>query len=204
MNWLTTLIKKAYDFFVSQGKSPKSAKRKANKLAQAAPSAFRKLHPNELEKLGYSRTSKRYALKGARITAKTPTISEKAWRNKEAASYGLTPKTLPQARAHGAVGYRTEAQRLGTAKARITRFGNSLRDRLARDIGKKVEGYGGNSSYRITRAMANQVPSWREHKLAGGYVPDGDWHNLVDVARHYDDPQIAYLRMSPSAYQVAA
>jgi|SRR5271166_685067 len=196
------LTAQVFDFVIGRGKPEKIAIRRAKKIEAAPASAFRRLHPKELKKLEYSAKSKRYALKGAAINKNTITISERQWRNKEAAQYNETPETLPAARRRGEVGYRTAAQKEATAKAVKTRFRNSVRRRVQGGVGDNIEGYGGKHSYRITRPMADHFEEWRNRKLAGEWLDDGTWHAMIDIARRYNDPEIGMLRASPPAYGV--
>ncbi len=196
------LTAQVFDFVIGRGKPEKIAIRRAKKIEGAPSSAFVKLHPKQLEKLGFSPKSKRYALKGAAINKNTITISERQWRNKEAARYGETPETLPLARRRGEIGYRTAAQKEATAKSVKTRFQNSIRRRVNRDVGKKIETYGDKDPYRITKPMADQFEEWRNRKLAGEWLDDGIWHAMIDIARRYNDPEIGLLRASPPPYGI--
>jgi hypothetical protein len=60
---------------LSLGRSERTATRKARLLGSASFANFVRLTPDQNVKLGYSPKARHYALKGARITKATPTIS---------------------------------------------------------------------------------------------------------------------------------
>jgi hypothetical protein len=123
-----SLFAKLRDAVLALGKSERTATHKARLLSSASFSDFARLTPEQNAKLGLSRKSRRYVLKGTRrITKTTPTISARQFETKRASElFGLTPERATQARRHGAVSYVSADQRERVAKAAITREENKV------------------------------------------------------------------------------
>ena len=89
-------------------------------------SDFRRLTPDENEREGFSRKARRYVLKSVRrLTKRTPTISARQHETlRTQQEYGFAkPEIATHARQHGALAYKTAAQREAVAKARVKREG---------------------------------------------------------------------------------
>ena len=184
----------------------RTASRKAQLLASASYTDFRRLTPAENAKIGLSPKARHYVLKSAkRISKSTPTISARQHETKRAqALFKLSPEQATEARKQGAISYKTARQRESVAKAKNTHFSNTLPDKIDRDVRRnaRIEGYKGKPHYRLTRKMGELALTARARKLAGEYLPDGEWHAMVDVAKHYNDPKYEYLRASPGSFSI--
>lgn len=105
--------------------SPRVAKR----IAGRAIEDFRKLSPAELLKIGQSPKSERYIERGARLTKKTPTISKRQFRTKEA---GLTPERLAKAHRAGEREYKARPGSTPAATEAQARAQSETRARFRR------------------------------------------------------------------------
>ena len=191
------------------GRSERTATRKARLLASASFSDFTRLTPEQNVKLGLSPKARHYVLKTAkRITKATPTISARQFETKRARElYKLTPKQATEARRQGAIRYTSAGQRERVAKAAITREEN----RVIAEI-KKLRASGeivpSNSPdqrrhgqfYPVTPDADRRYRDIRRRKLAGEFIPDGEWQWFIDYARRLKDPQYELLRGSPAAF----
>ena len=191
------------------GRSERTATRKARLLASASFSDFTRLTPEQNVKLGLSPKARHYVLKTAkRITKATPTISARQFETKRARElYKLTPKQATEARRQGAIRYTSAGQRERVAKAAITREEN----RVIAEI-KKLRASGeivpSNSPdqrrhgrfYSVTPDADRRYRDIRRRKLAGEFIPDGEWQWFIDYARRLKDPQYELLRGSPAAF----
>jgi hypothetical protein len=102
------------------GRSERTAARKARLLSSASFADFVRLTPEQNVKLRLSPKARHYALKGARITKATPTISARQFETKRTSElFGLSPETATQARQRGAISYASADQRERVAKAAI-------------------------------------------------------------------------------------
>jgi hypothetical protein len=127
MSAKSSLFKKIRAAALALGRSGRTADRKARLLSSASYSDFVRLTPKQNVRLGLSPTARHYALKGARITRATPTISARQFEAKRTDElFGLTPETATQARRNGAVSYVSADQRERVAKAAITREENKV------------------------------------------------------------------------------
>ena len=117
---------------------------------------FVRLTPEQNVKLGLSPKARHYALKGARITKATPTISARQFETKRARElFGLTPEKATQARRHGAISYVSADQRERVAKAAITREetqghrGHQEAARVRRGTSQAIRQTSGGTELRI-------------------------------------------------------
>jgi hypothetical protein len=204
----TSLFTKIRATALALGRSEQTATRKARILASASFSDFVRLTPKENAKVGLSPKARHYALKGARITKSTPTISARQFETKRAGElFGLTPETATEARRHGAVSYVSADQRERVAKAAITREENKVVAAI-----KKLRASGGTvpsnspdkrrhgTSHPISEHAEGRYRAIRRRKLAGEHIPDGEWQWFIDYARRLKDPQYELLRGSPAAF----
>jgi hypothetical protein len=190
------------------GRSERTAARKARLLSSASFADFVRLTPEQNVKLGLSPKASHYALKGARITKATPTISARRFETKRASElFGLTPEKATEARRHGAISYTSADQRERVAKASITREENKVvsaikKMRASRETvpshspDKRRHG----SSYPVSEYAERRYRALRRRKLAGEHIPDGDWQWLVDYARRFKDPRHELMCGSPAAF----
>jgi hypothetical protein len=204
-----SLFAKLRDAVLALGKSERTATHKARLLSSASFSDFARLTPEQNAKLGLSRKSRRYVLKGTRrITKTTPTISARQFETKRASElFGLTPERATQARRHGAVSYVSADQRERVAKAAITREENKVVAAIkkTRASGQTVPS---NSPDRrrhgtlhpVSEHAEGRYRAIRRRKLAGEHIPDGEWQWFIDYARRLKDPQYELLRGSPAAF----
>lgn len=193
---------------LARGASERTATRKAKFLASAPHSEFVRLTPEQNVKAGFSPKARRYAVKGVRITKSTPTISARQHETKRAAElFGLSPEQATEARRQGAIDYSSAAQRERVAKAKRTRDENAFVKRVeaAERAGERVANHSPDPlrhgrSWRTRRGSAERIRELRRRKLAGEFIPDGEWQELIDYADRFEDPEAAKLRGSPGAY----
>jgi len=177
-------------------------------LESASFADFNRLTPEQNVKLGLSPKARHYALKGARITKATPTISARQFETKRAIElFGLSPEKATQARQYGAISYASADQRERVAKAAITREENKVVAAIKkmRASGETVPS--GSPDKRrhgtlhpVSEHAERRYRTLRRRKLAGEHIPDGDWQWLVDYARRFKDPKYELMRGSPAAF----
>jgi hypothetical protein len=190
------------------GRSEQTATRKARLLASASFSDFVRLTPKQNAKVGLSPKARHYALKAARITKATPTISARQFETKRAGElFGLTPDRATQARRHGAVSYVSADQRERVAKAAITREENKVVTAIKklRASGETVPSNSPDkrrhgTSHPVSEHAEGRYRAIRRRKLAGEHIPDGEWQWFIDHARRLKDPRYELLRGSPAAF----
>jgi len=189
-------------------RAERTATRKARLLATASYSNFVRLTPGQNVKLGLSPKARHYALKGARITRSTPTISARRFETKRAAElFGLTPEKATAARRHGAISYTSANQRERVAKAAITREETRVISEIKRlrASGEQVPSLSPDrrrhgTSHPVSEYAERRYRTLRRRKLNGEHIPDGDWQWLVDYARRFKDPKYELMRGSPAAF----
>jgi hypothetical protein len=208
MSAKTSLLAKIRAAVLALGRSERTASRKARLLSSASYSDFVRLTPEQNVKLGLSPKARHYALKGARITEATPTISARQFEIKRTSElFGLSPETATQARQRGAISYASADQRGRVAKAAITREENNIIAAIKklRSSGDTVPSNSPDkrrhgSSYSVSEYAERRYRALRRRKLAGEHIPDGDWQWLVDYARRFKDPKYELMRGSPAAF----
>ena len=127
MSARSSLFAKIRAAALALGRSERTATRKARLLDSASYANFVRLTPEQNVRLGLLPKARHYALKDARITKATPTISARQFETKRASElFGLTPENATQARRHGAVSYVSADQHERVAKAAITREENKV------------------------------------------------------------------------------
>ena len=185
--------------------------RKAKLLQSASYAQFVRLTPEQNVKLGFTPKARHYVLKGTkRLTKATPTISAREYEKKKAKElHGLTPEQATEARKHGAVDYVTAEQRERVSKAATTREETKIAKAVNAGEGGEIlsntpkpKTHG--KYLHIRPGMGQWYRKMRRAKLAGETIPDGDWHAMIDLAKHYNDPKYAVLRSSPGAFNAAA
>jgi hypothetical protein len=190
------------------GSSERTAAHKARLLSGASYSKFVRLTPEQNVKFGLSPKARHYALKGARITKATPTISARQFETKRASElFGLTPEKATQARHHGAVAYVSADQRERVVRAAITREENKVVAAIKRlrASGETVPSNSPDrrrhgSSHPVSEHAEGRYRAIRRRKLAGEHIPDGEWQWFIDYARRLKDPQYELLRGSLAAF----
>jgi hypothetical protein len=203
-----SVFAKVRDAMLSLDRSERTATRKARLLSSASYSDFIRLTPKQNAKVGLSPKARHYALKGARITKSTPTISARQFETKRAAElFGLTPERATQARRHGAVSYASADQRERVAKAAITREENKVVAAIKkmRASGQTVPSNSPDrrrhgTSHSVSEHAEGRYRAIRRRKLGGEHIPDGEWQWFIDYARRLKDPQYELLRGSPAAF----
>jgi hypothetical protein len=169
-------------------------------------SSHRRLSPAENTKAGFSPTARRYVPKDInRIGKRAATISHRqheTLRTKE--RYHIaTPELATEARKRGALNYTSAVQRERVAKAAITREEKKYRFALEARDGQYIEA---NNPRRrrervhITAAAIGRYLENRRKKLNGEHIPEGDWQQMMDIARAVGDARGELLRGSPGAF----
>ena len=204
----TSVFTKIRDAVLAIGRSERTASRKARLLSSASFSDFVRLSPKQNARVGLSPKARHYALKGARITRSTPTISAYGFETKRASElFGLTPGRATEARRHGAISYTSANQRERVAKAAITREETKVISEIKRlrASGEQVPSHSPDrrrhgTSHPVSEYAERRYRALRRRKLAGEHIPDGDWQRLVDYARRFKDPRYELMRGSPAAF----
>jgi hypothetical protein len=162
---------------------------------------WRRATPAENVRLGKSAKARNYVPKNVRKVGKrTKHISARQFetlRTKE--EYGLASlEVATQARQHGAQNYKSAKQREAVARAGDTRFNKAVDNLVGeympspRDDRKKRRGF------VLRNGSKEQFFENRDKKLRGEYIPDGEWHAMMDVAKKAKDKRLPQLRLSPS------
>jgi hypothetical protein len=174
------------------------------KLANASYSDFVRLTPEQNVKLGFGPKTRRDALRDARVTKATATISARAHETKRAAwLFDFSPEQATEARKQGALSYTSADQRERVAKAARTRADKRVGAGVAERARLPVNSSNPKRHGRTIVLRPSDHERYRElrrRKLSGESLPDGDWHWMVDVASHFSDPDATALRASPSAF----
>jgi hypothetical protein len=208
MSAKVSIFAKIRSAMLALGRPERTAARKARLLSSASFADFVRLTPEQNVTLGLSSKARHYAIKGARITKATPTISARQFETKRASElFGLTPEKATQARRHGAISYVSADQRERVAKAAITREENNVIAAIKklRSSGDTVPSNSPDkrrhgSFYPVSEYAERRYRALRRRKLAGEHIPDGDWQWLVDYARRFKDPKYELMRGSPAAF----
>jgi hypothetical protein len=208
MSARSSLFAKIRSAALALGRSEQTATRKARLLSSASYADFVRLSPGQNIKVGLSPKARHYALKDARITKATPTISARQFETKRASElFGLTPERATQARRHGAISYVSADQRERVAKAALTREENKVivAIKKLRASGQTVSSNSPDkrrhgSSHPVSEYAERRYRALRRRKLAGEHIPDGDWQWLVDHARRFMDPKYELMRGSPAPF----
>ena len=204
-----SLFTKIRNAALALGRSEQTATRKARLLSRASYADFVRLSPVQKNvKLGLSPKARHYALKGARISKATPTISARQFATKRSRDlFGVTPEQATEARRQGAISYTLPDQRERVAKAAITREESKViaeikKLRASREHvpsnspDKRRHG----SGHPISADAERRYQVIRRRRLAGEFIPDGEWRWFSDYARRLKDPQYELLRGSPAAF----
>jgi hypothetical protein len=203
-----SLFAKIRSAMLALGRSERAATRKARLLSSASYSDFIRLTPEQNVNFGLSSKARHYALKSARVTKATPTISARQFETKRAIElFGLTPEKATQSRRRGAIAYASADQRERVAKAAITREENNVIAAI-KQLRSSGEAVPSNSpdkrrhgtSHPVSEHAEGRYRAIRRRKLAGEHIPDGEWQWFIDHARRLKDPQYELLRGSPAAF----
>jgi len=205
----SSLFAKVRNAALALGQSARTATRKADLLESASFVDFVRLTPKQNVKLGLSPKARHYALKDAtRVIKATPTISARQYETKRARElYKLTPEQATKARRRGAVSYTSADQRERVARAAITREENKVIAEIKklRASGETVPSNSPDQRrhgrfYSVTPDAERRYRDIRRRKLAGAFIPDGEWQWFIDYARRLKDPHYELLRGSPAAF----
>jgi hypothetical protein len=177
------------------------------RLRKAAFADFVRLTPKQNIAAGYSSKARRYALKSpgglaTRVTARTPTISARQYETKRAAAlFGMSPESATQARARGVIPYVSGVQQERVAKAIDTRQSR----KVEKHIGELIPSSHPKKRYAtvLTAEKYERFKRTIRRRLNGEYIPDGEWHEMVDIATRYKDPRLPLLKMSPNVTSFA-
>jgi hypothetical protein len=180
-------------------KLPKNLTRSQRALLRAPPGGVRRV--TEAEKLAHpSKFSPggSYLIRaGAKVTARTPFITRSRkidWLT------GVSHGKAAKLRATGELRYGTAAAEVQAGKTKETR-------RLQREVKRITRAElpptlppsrrPRRRFYPVTSAMRDNFIGLRRRKLLGEYLDNGDWHQLVDIARAINDPALSALMKSP-------
>jgi hypothetical protein len=163
-------------------------------LASASHEALRRASPAECVRMGYSPLARRYVLETTKATSRTPSISARAaetLRTRE--RYGLqSPEIATEARKQGALEYQSAEQRERVAKAAGTRLDKremSVIEKL-RAEGERIKSANphrpSGRGFHVKPGDAERYSAIVRRKMAGEWIPDGDWHWAVDIAKAID------------------
>jgi hypothetical protein len=203
-----SLFNKIRNAALALGRSERAATGNARLLTSASFADFVRLTPEQNFKLGLSPKARHYALKRARVTKATPTISARQFETRRASElFGLSPGKATQARLQGAISYTSTDQRERVAKAAMTREETRVISEIKR-LRASGETVPSNSqdkrrhgtSHSVSEYAERRYRALRRRKLAGEHIPDGDWQWLVDYARRFKDPKYELMRGSPAAF----
>jgi hypothetical protein len=173
--------------------------------ASVSPDALRAATKAEKVKLGYTGKARVFIRKyTTRVTKRTPLISERQYDKKVT---GFTREKAAEARAHGALDYKTAQAQETAAKARAKRaepgYARDFLHATARDaaagvrIAKAGGKNGGKVSFPVKVDSATQALRNRERRLQGKFIPDGEYQMMLDYSAHYSDPFYELMRGSP-------
>ncbi len=198
------------------------------RIEAAPASEFRRLSKTELEKLGYSSKSARYIEIGKRIARGVKTISKRLFTVKKTgaspeamARAHAEGELIYKSRKTQAAAEKQRKSRLEQKTKRNAKLELELADkkykpfsakqaeRAAFNFEKKVS----NLKYAQPGARARDTRSWRISQLSRDqavdvyrrklgdpsyWAPNGDYHNMLDIARAAGDPNIGRLLQSKS------
>jgi hypothetical protein len=179
--------------------------RRTGSRTRRSYSDYRRLKPNENERLGFTPLARHYVLKNVkRLTSRTPSISAYAHETLRTRQlHGLTPKQATMARREGGISYSSADQASRVAKAADRR--------LAKKARKSVGEYLPTSNprrkrtrFRFTDETMKNFERNRKRKLRGEWLDNAEWFEIMDTARALNDHRILQLRASPApaAYEV--
>lgn len=197
----------------------KSALRWARQVEKDALSEFRRASPVENVLLGFSPKARRYVKKGGRVTRRTRSISARQAETKRVKEqYGFaSPEIATKAREGGALSYRNAQARETAQRTKDAAYLKKLHRQIeqAAERGERIPEHGKPTTKRIRKGRrtfevhtgfraqyrhADRVVDWRERKLAGETLDDGDWHMMMDYAERFKDPARHLLRASPGSF----
>ncbi len=180
--------------------SPRLRRHSSTSLLKASVRAdtLRPATKTEKAKLGYTGKARIFIRKDAsRITKRTPMISERQFDRK---ATGLIREKASEARRFGGLDYKTAAARETAAKsgdARLLRKVESSQGQFipTANPSRKHKGRG----FKLQDGAIERFERNRPRKLRGEEIPDGEWHEMMDIAARFNDARIAQLRLSPKA-----
>jgi hypothetical protein len=183
----------------------KSSRRNSSRTRHSY-SDYRRLSPNENERLGFTRTARHYVLKDVeRVTARTPSITARALETLRARQlHGVaTPEQATMARREGGISYSSADQANRVEKAADRR----LRKKVRESVGEYLPTSNPRrkrTRFNFTNERMKTFERNRERKLRGEWLDNGEWFEMMDTARALKDHRILQLRASPApaSYEV--
>lgn len=161
-------------------KAPRGATRAVTKAEKLA-------HPNRFSKGG------EYLVRAdAKVTSRTPFVTRTRitdWFR------GVSHGKASKLRATGELPYKTATSADQAAKARVAfglRRAAKTIERIERPPGKR----GRSRFYQPNQAARDSFVRLRAKKLRGIYLPEGDWHQTIDIAKGINDLMLSALMKS--------
>lgn len=181
-----------------------------NRLSSVSYEVLRRATPAETLVLTHGKSSKarRYVKASTkRVTAKTPSVSARAYENKRNVSlHGVKAAEATELRKTGEIGYRDQSTAARTVKAQETRLFHNADKRIGEYIpssNPKRKGRRGRGQY-LNRDALDRYREYRERKLNGEELSQGQWAEMVDIGAALKDPKLRQLRKSASSPDVGA
>jgi hypothetical protein len=180
--------------------------RRNNSRTRRSYSDYRRLKPNENERLGFTRTARHYVLKNVeRVTSRTPSISARAHETLRARQlHGLaSPEQATMARREGGISYSSADQARRVEKAADRRLIKRARERIDKHL-PTSNPRRKRTRFRFTDEKMKNFERNRARKLRGEWLDNGEWFEMMDIARAVNDHRILQLRASPApaAYEL--
>lgn len=175
----------------------------------------------------------RDAAKAARDAVRAQTVSNRqraqsSIRNRtgEVSSREKHAKHIKTEIKAGRRGYSSEAAGKAAEKNKSAAYARKLRARIedAARRHKRIPEYAGpgapkpltksvrkgrgtftvRTGFQARYSHADRIHELRERKLAGDELDDGDWHQMIDYAEYFKDPERERLRSSPGSFTIKA
>jgi hypothetical protein len=156
--------------------------------------------------MGFSPKARRYVSADVhKVTKRTASISARAADTKRTQErYGFPTRELAtEARRAGALQYTSADQRERVAKAARTRVVTRVKKAVGRREAVPTNSPNKRRHGRIVTLRQGDADRYRDLKrrrLAGETLPIGDWVWLMDVGQFYGDPDVDFMRGSPSSF----
>lgn len=175
-------------------KLPKGLTRNQRALIKAPRGGTRAV--TKAEKLAHpSRFSKggEYLVRaGAKVTKRTPYVTRTRmtdWLR------GVSHGKASRQRATGELPYKTAASAKQAAKARVT-FGLRRAAKTVERVERPPGARDRSRYYRPNQGARDNFVRLRAKKLWGIYLAEGDWHQMIDIAKAINDPMLSALMKS--------
>jgi hypothetical protein len=142
-----------------------------------------------------------------KVTARTAFVTETRWEDIRA---GVSHTKASKERAAGKRPYLSAASEAQAAQAKRTFLIKRLKRKLENTPAgtivivqkrKKIKGRRGNEYYNAEERLSEQGKEryfeFRQQKLSGEWIEEGDWHEMMTAARAINDPMLSALLKSP-------